>query len=565
MKHLKDEGNSEFIINKIENNGVLANVKATTPKKQKTALASLEEMLWDAANKLRNKMESSEYKHVVLGLLFLKYVSDTFSAHYVKLNEEMSNPNSDAYVEDEEARKMLLEDRDSYTADGVFWVPDGYRWEDLQAQAKDVHIGQIIDNAMEAIEKENPTLKGVLPKEYGRKELSPETLGGIVDLFSREDLASAEHADEDVLGKIYQYFLGKFQSQEGKLGGEFFTPSGIVQLMVDMIEPYNGRVYDPAMGSGGMFVQAAKFIQSHGGSKNDISVFGQEYNSTTWRLAKMNLALRGIEANVGAKWGDTFSENQHPDLKADFILANPPFNDKDWERDKVLDDPRWVYGVPPQGNANYGWIQHMLYHLAPTGTMAMILANGALTAGGEELAIRKKLIDEDKVECIVSLPDKLFYTTGIPVSLWILTHDKSDNEVKSEKPQRARQGEILFIDARNLGTMISKKLKELKPHDIEKVASTYNNWRSADEDKNHEDTAGFAISVSIEDVKNKNYVLTAGSYVGTEVIEQSTSEELETIISENITSLKSIIEARTLLSDNAIKSLSLLEVSSNDE
>jgi type I restriction enzyme M protein len=561
MTNLNSNNNSE------SSDLILANFTngSTAPKKKaKTALASLEEMLWDAANKLRNKMESSEYKHVVLGLLFLKYVSDTFSSHYNKLNDEMSNPDSEAYIEDEEARQMLLEDRDSYTADGVFWVPDGHRWEDLQAQAKDVNIGQIIDNAMEAIEKENPTLKGVLPKEYGRKELSPETLGGIVDLFSREDLASAEHADEDVLGKIYQYFLGKFQSQEGKLGGEFFTPSGIVQLMVDMIEPYNGRVYDPAMGSGGMFVQAAKFIQSHGGSKNDISVFGQEYNSTTWRLAKMNLALRGIEANVGAKWGDTFSENQHPDLKADFILANPPFNDKDWERDKVLDDPRWVYGIPPQGNANYGWIQHMLYHLAPTGTMAMILANGALTAGGEELAIRKKLIDEDKVECIVSLPDRLFYTTGIPVSLWILTHDKSDSEVKSEKPQRARQGEVLFIDARNLGTMVSKKLRELKPNDIDKIASTYNNWRSADDDKSHEDTAGFAISVSLEDVKNKNYVLTAGSYVGAEAVEEFSPEELASLVFIAKTELNSLISNRKKLSEKATIALNSLEVKTNE-
>lgn len=561
MTNLNSNNNSESSYEILTN---VANGSAAPKKKTKTALVNLEEMLWDAANKLRNKMESSEYKHVVLGLLFLKYVSDTFSSHYNKLNDEMSNPTSEAYIEDEEARQMLLEDRDSYTADGVFWVPDGHRWEDLQAQAKDVNIGQIIDNAMEVIEKENPTLKGVLPKEYGRKELSPETLGGIVDLFSREDLASAEHADEDVLGQIYQYFLGKFQSQEGKLGGEFFTPSGIVQLMVDMIEPYNGRVYDPAMGSGGMFVQAAKFIQSHGGSKNDISVFGQEYNSTTWRLAKMNLALRGIEANVGAKWGDTFSENQHPDLKADFILANPPFNDKDWERDKVLDDPRWTYGIPPQGNANYGWIQHMLYHLAPTGTMAMILANGALTAGGEELEIRKKLIDEDKVECIVSLPDRLFYTVSIPVSLWILTHDKSDNEVKSETPQRARQGEVLFIDARNLGTMVSKKLRELKPHDIEKIASTYNNWRSADDDKNHEDTAGFAISVSLEDIKNKNYVLTAGSYVGLEEKESLSNDELLSTILEIKKELTEVVEKRAELSRKAILSLNAIEVPDNE-
>jgi type I restriction enzyme M protein len=391
---------------------------ASLPAVKKTAAQPLEAVLWEAADRLRNKMDAAEYKHVVLGLIFLKYVSDVFEARRRVLEGLVDDPDSDYFMPTAEAKLAILESRDEYTSEGVFWVPEGARWNDLRKAAKldDVPIGKRLDDAMDAIEKENPSLKGVLPKNYARRELTATQLAGLIDTFSRDDLASEENQSLDVLGRVYEYFLSRFASSEGKLGGEFYTPSSVVKLMVEMLEPFNGRVYDPASGSGGMFVQADRFVRAHGGQRNDISVFGQEQNPTTWRLAKMNLALRGIDANLGAEWGDSFHDDKHPDLRADYVIANPPFNISEWDGHLLRDDDRWRYGTPPVGNANFAWIQHMLHHLAATGTMATVLANGSLSSQQSgEGEIRKALVEKDLVECIVSLPGQLFYTTQIPV------------------------------------------------------------------------------------------------------------------------------------------------------
>lgn len=487
------------------------------PKSKQQESQGLEASLWQAADKLRSQMDAAEYKHVVLGLIFLKYISDVFNRRRAELATLVNDPDSDYYMPSEAAKQSILEARDEYTSEGVFWVPEGHRWEDLRKAAKQPDIGSRIDAAMDAIEKENDSLKGVLPKNYARRELTPTTLGGLIDTFSREDLTAAEHEGLDVLGRVFEYMVGQFASAEGKLGGEFYTPRSVVQLLVEMLEPFNGRVYDPACGSGGMFVQADKFVKAHGGVRNDISVFGQEMNPTTWRLAKMNLALRGIDANLGAQWGDSFGNDQHPDLRADFVIANPPFNISDWGGEHLRDDPRWKYGTPPAGNANYAWIQHMLHHLAPTGTMATVLANGSLsskTSGEGE--IRKNLVEDDLVECIVALPDKLFYTTGIPVCLWFLTKDKSNRKVKTEHNQRDRKGEILFIDARNLGAMVTRTVRELSNEDIAKIANTYNAWRGEPDLEDYKDIPGFCASVKVEDIRAHDHVLTPGRYVGAE-------------------------------------------------
>lgn len=484
---------------------------------KQAAAQGLEASLWEAADRLRSNMDAAEYKHVVLGLIFLKYVSDVFARRQALLSALTQDPESEYFMPTEAARQTILESRDEYTSEGVFWVPEGHRWDDLRKAAKQPDIGTRIDAAMDAIEKENPTLKGVLPKSYARRELTPATLGGLIDTFSREDLTAAEHENLDVLGRVFEYMVSQFASAEGKLGGEFYTPRSVVKLMVDMLEPFSGRVFDPACGSGGMFVQADKFIKAHGGVRNDISVFGQEMNPTTWRLAKMNLALRGIDANLGAQWGDSFGNDQHPDLRADFIIANPPFNIKEWGGENLRDDPRWQYGAPPVGNANYAWIQHMLHHLAPTGTMATVLANGSLssmTSGEGE--IRRNLVEADLVECIVAMPDKLFYTTGIPVSIWFLTKDKSAQAVKSERPQRDRRGEVLFIDARQMGSMVTRTVRELSDAEISQIADTYNAWRGEPGLAPYEDVPGFCASVKMEDLRAHDHVLTPGRYVGSE-------------------------------------------------
>ena len=378
------------------------------PKKPARATKKLEATLWDAADELRGKMDSAQYKHVVLGLIFLKYVSDIFMVRHDELARLVDEPSSDYFMPNEAAKKSVLQDRDEYTAEGVFWIPEGHRWEDLRKAAKQADIGSRVDAAMEAIERENPTLKGVLPKNYTQRELSSEAIGGLIDTFSRQDLAAEEFRDLDVLGRVYEYFLGQFASNEGKKAGEFYTPRSVVQLLVEMLQPYHGRVFDPACGSGGMFVQADKFVQAHGGNRNDISVFGQESNPTTWRLAKMNLAVRGIEGNLGPEWGDSFHADAHPDLRADFVIANPFFNDSKWGGERLRQDPRWKYGVPPPQNANYAWLQHFLHHCAPTGTVGTVLANGSLSSQQNgEGEIRKQYSPDD--EAWIYMDDPAIY------------------------------------------------------------------------------------------------------------------------------------------------------------
>lgn len=536
------------------------------PKRQKKDQnQGLEKALWDAATRLRSNMDAAEYKHVVLGLIFLKYVSDVFNQRHEQLTIWVNDPSSDYFMPSEAAKVSILEDRDQYTSEGVFWVPDGHRWDDLRRAAKQTDIGSRIDAAMDAIEKENAQLKGVLPKNYARKELTPATLGGLIDTFSREDLTAAEHAGLDVLGRVFEYMIAQFASAEGKLGGEFFTPRSVVQLLIEMLEPFNGRVYDPACGSGGMFVQADKFVKAHGGVRNDISVFGQEMNPTTWRLAKMNLALRGIDANLGAQWGDSFANDQHPDLRADFVLANPPFNISEWGGENLKDDSRWKYGTPPEGNANYAWIQHMLHHLAPTGTMATVLANGSLSSKAkQELDIRKNLVDADLVECIVRMPDKLFYTTTIPVSLWFLTKDKSAKSVKSERQQRARHNEVLFIDAQNMGSMITRTVRELSNDEVQMISEVYHSWRGEGEGKgsgsSYKDIPGFCISVTLDRIREQNYVLTPSWYVGIPD-EASDGEAISDKLKRLQSSLRNGLQIRKDLTTRVLSALSDLEES----
>jgi len=434
-----------------------------------------EDTLWKAADKLRGSMDASEYKHVVLGLVFLKYIDDAFGERRDRLAADLA-------VEgfDEAAAEELLESRDEYTAEGVFWVPPEARWGHLQANAKQPEIGKLIDNAMDLVELDNPTLRGVLPKSFSRPALDVRRLGELVDLISRIGLGSAEHREKDILGRVYEYFLGRFASAEGKGGGEFYTPRSVVKTLVEMIEPYQGRVYDPCYGSGGMFVQSEGFVEAHGGKRNDVSIFGEELNDTTWRLGKMNLAIRGIEADLGPRWGDSFHEDLHPDLKADYILANPPFNVSDWGGDLLRDDPRWRYGIPPAGNANYAWLQHMAYHLSPRGVAGVVLANGSLASQQSgEGQIRQAMVEGDLVECIVALPAQLFYSVQIPVSLWFLNRDKGNGHTRPGTPTwRDRRGEVLFIDARKLGTMVDRTHRELTDEDVVRIAGIYHAWRA---------------------------------------------------------------------------------------
>ncbi|MGG3677451.1 MULTISPECIES: type I restriction-modification system subunit M [Heyndrickxia] len=451
------------------------------------ATIGFEEKLWSAADKLRNNMDAAEYKHVVLGLIFLKYVSDTFQEKWEELME--MDPE-------------FAEDRDAYTADGIFWVPANARWGYIAERAKLPEIGHIVDNALDAIEKENDSLKGVLPKNYSRPELDKRILGEIIDLFSNMDVGGSIAREKDVLGRVYEYFLGQFAEKEGKGGGEFYTPKSVVSLLVEMIQPYKGYVYDPCCGSGGMFVQSLKFVEEHSGNKFDISVYGQESNPTTWKLAKMNLAIRGIENNLGAKNADTFHEDLHPALKADYILANPPFNDSDWGQPQLVDDPRWKFGTPPAGNANYAWLSHMIDKMGQNAKAAVVLANGSLSTNtSNEGEIRKNIISADLVDAIIALPDKLFYTTGIPVSVWVLNRNKK------------HPGKTLFIDGRKLGTMVSRRLRDLTTEDIRKIADTYINWQNG---TGYEDIQGFCKEASFEDIQQNDYILTPGRYVGIE-------------------------------------------------
>ena len=475
--------------------------RRTSRKKSNGANLGFEEKLWAAADKLRGHMDAAEYKHVVLGLVFLKYISDAFQELHVQLTED---EHGDA------------EDRDEYTAENVFWVPQKARWPFLQDHAKQPTIGKLIDDALVAIEKDNPSLKGVLPKDYGRATLDKQRLGELIDLIGTIGLGDAESRSQDILGRVYEYFLGKFASAEGKGGGEFYTPQSVVQLLAEMIEPYKGRIYDPCCGSGGMFVQSEKFVLAHGGRVGDLSIYGQESNPTTWRLCKMNLAIRGIDGNIGAKNADTFHNDQHKDLKADYILANPPFNISDWGGKRLAEDIRWKYGTPPTGNANFAWVQHMVHHLAPSGIAGFVLANGSMSSNQSgEGDIRKQLIEKDLVDCMIAMPGQLFYTTQIPVCLWFLTRNK-----KKSKRFGDRRGHTLFIDARKLGTLIDRTHRELSSEEITRIANTYHAWRGEKDAGKYEDIAGFCKSATTEEITSHGHVLTPGRYVGAEEVEE---------------------------------------------
>jgi len=479
-----------------------------------TANLGFEQKLWLAADKLRGTMDAAEYKHTVLGLIFLKYISDSFESRRQWLVRETADPDSDYFTKNEAQRSKIAEDRDEYLAENVFWVPPKARWIELQNNAKQPTIGKLIDDAMDAIERENPSLKGILPKTYARPDLDKTRLGELIDLIGTIAVGDEKSRSQDVLGRVYEYFLGKFASAEGKGGGEFYTPSCVVRVLVEMIEPFKGRVYDPCCGSGGMFVQSEKFVEAHGGKRSDIAVYGQESNPTTWRLAKMNLAIRGIESHLGDQWADTFAVDKHPDLKADFILANPPFNISDWGGERLKEDKRWVYGVPPAGNANFGWVQHMIHHLAPNGIAGFVLANGSMSSNsGGEGEIRKAIVEADLVDCMIALPGQLFYSTQIPVCLWFLTRNKAG------KGMRDRRGETLFIDARKMGTLVDRVHRELTDEDVQKITGTYHAWRGEKEAGKYEDVAGFCNSAKKETVEKHGFVLTPGRYVGAEEAE----------------------------------------------
>jgi len=465
-----------------------------------------ENQLWAAADKLRGHMDASEYKHVVLGLIFLKYISDAFQSKYQELETTKDTEYTDP------------EDRDEYAAANIFWVPKEARWDKLQAAA----IGKLLDDSMVAIEKENPSLKGVLRKDYSRPSLDKYRLGELIDIISKIGLGDDVSRSKDILGRVYEYFLGKFAAAEGKGGGEFYTPRCVVKLLVRMIEPYKGIVYDPCCGSGGMFVQSEKFVKEHGGSIGDIAIYGQESNYTTWRLAKMNLAISGIDANLGGRHADSFHNDLHKDLKADFILANPPFNMSDWGGERVREDARWEHGIPPVNNANYAWIQHFIHHLSPTGISSFVMANGSMSTNTtSEGEIRRSIIENDLVDCMIAMPGQLFYTTPIPVCLWFVARNKK-NDVGanlSVRPFRNRSGHTLFIDARKMGALIDRVHRDLSEEEIDKIAATYHAWRGEKDAGEYEDVPGFCKSATLDEIKEHGYVLTPGRYVGAAKIE----------------------------------------------
>jgi type I restriction enzyme M protein len=498
----------------------------------KTASLGFEDKLWLAADVLRNNLDPAEYKHVVLGLIFLKYISDAFEERQVALIASVTDPKSDAFIEDEKQRKAelvsLLEDRDEYTAENVFWVPQVARWPHIQGQAKQPTIGKLLDDAMDAIEVDNPNLKGTLPKVYGLPALDKHKLGELIDLISGIGLGSKEHRDKDTIGRVYEYFLSRFASAEGRGGGEFYTPTSVVRVLVEMLEPYQGRVYDPCCGSGGMFVQSLKFITAHGGRRDAVTVYGQESNPTTWRMARMNMAIRGIEAKFGKQHGDSFHRDLHPDLKADFVMANPPFNISNWGGERLTEDVRWKYGTPPTGNANFAWLQHIIHHLSPNGTAGVVLANGSMSSQQSgEGEIRKKLVEADLVDCMVAMPGQLFYATQIPVCLWFLARDKGNGKF------RKRKGEVLFIDARKLGRLETRVHRVLDPEDIAKIADTYHSWRTVG--GKLADVPGFCMSATLADIKKHDFVLTPGRYIGAEDIEddgEGFTEKIERLTAE---------------------------------
>jgi type I restriction enzyme M protein len=497
-------------------------------------LQDLEKKLWTAADKLRSTLDAAQYKHAVLGLLFVKYVSDAFDIRRQELIAQFQNEDHDYYLNpgdyDSDAEYQTeiaaeLEIRDYYTEKNVFWVPQLARWETLQNNSKlppgseivikngkeTVYtirsVGRLIDDALEAIEKDNPKLKGVLNKQYGRLQIDQAKLGELIDLIATIPFIHESLQAKDILGHVYEYFLGQFALAEGKKGGQFYTPKSIVTLIVEMLQPFSGRVYDPAMGSGGFFVQSEEFIKEHGGKLGNVSIYGQEYNHTTWQLAAMNMVIRGLDFNFGKEPANTFTNDQHPDLRADYVMANPPFNMKEWDTGVSDDDPRWQYGKPPSGNANFAWLQHMLYHLAPGGSMGLLLANGSMSSNtNTEGDIRRALVENDLVECMVALPGQLFTNTQIPACIWFLARNK-----KARGTLADRSGKVLFIDARNLGYMKDRVLRDFKPEDIAKVAGVFHAWQKGE---GYEDEAGFCCSATLEEIKKHDYVLTPGRYVG---------------------------------------------------
>lgn len=477
-------------------------------------LEQIKKTLWATADKLRANMDAAEYKHIVLGLIFLKYISDTFQTRRNELTTRFTDKKDAYFIAQESTAYEVskeLEDRDYYREVNAFWVPEAARWEVLRAHAKQPDIGKRIDDALSLIELENPKLKGILDKRYARAQLPDGKLGELVDVISSIGFSTEGQKAKDLLGQVYEYFLGQFASAEGKKGGQFYTPASIVRTLVAVLAPHHGKVYDPCCGSGGMFVQSEKFIEAHGGKLGDVSIYGQESNPTTWRLAAMNLAIHGIDFNLGKEPNDTFTKNQHPDLRADFILANPPFNISDWWHASLENDLRWAYGTPPQGNANYAWLQHMLYHLKPNGRAGIVLANGSMSSTqNSEGEIRRRMVEVDAIECMIALPGQLFSNTQIPACLWFLTKRKS-----------TRIGEVLFIDARKLGTMISRAQIEFSEADIQKIADTVYAWRNDGGSKNtYADIPGFCRSVELAEIAEHGYVLTPGRYVGAEAVEE---------------------------------------------
>ncbi|CDF94936.1 MULTISPECIES: class I SAM-dependent DNA methyltransferase [unclassified Pseudomonas] len=489
--------------------------KAAAPQTSNT-LQDLQKTLWATADKMRANMDAAEYKHIVLGLIFLKYISDSFAGRRAELVRRFADANDDYYLDSEDAELLVqeLEERDYYKEVNVFWVPEVARWESIRAAAKQVDIGKRIDDALSAIEAENASLKNILDKRYARAQLPDGKLGELVDLISTIGFGGDANQARDLLGQVYEYFLGQFASAEGKKGGQFYTPASIVKTLVAVLNPHHGKVYDPCCGSGGMFVQSERFIEAHGGKLGDVSIYGQESNPTTWRLAAMNLALRGIDFNLGREPADTFVRNQHSDLRADFILANPPFNVSDWWHGSLEGDPRWAYGTPPQGNANYAWLQHMLFHLKPSGRAGIVLANGSMSSNQNgENDIRRAMVESDVVEVMVALPGQLFFNTPIPACLWFLAKQKV-----------TRPGEVLFIDARKVGTNVSRVQIELLESDIERIARTVANWRGVPLDVDGEigeyvDEAGFCRSVPLTEIADHGHVLSPGRYVGAVAVE----------------------------------------------
>ena len=525
--------------------------KAFPSKKQNGANLGFEAELFAAADKLRGHLDAAEYKNVVLGLIFLKYISDAFE----KLHSQL------AAQQDQGANP---EDRDEYIAERVFWVPQAARWSYLRANAKQPTIGNLIDKAMLAIEQDNPPLKNVLPGRYGRADLDKQRLGGLVDLISGINFVDEESRKQDILGRVYEYFLSQFASQEGKKGGEFYTPRSVVRVLVEMLSPYKGRVFDPCCGSGGMFVQSEKFVEAHGGRIGDLSIFGQESNPNTWKLARMNLGIRGIEGNLGKEPSDSFTHDLHPDLKADFILANPPFNMSDWAGETLREDKRWKYGVPPVNNANFAWVQHFIHHLSPAGAAGFVLANGSMSSNTSgEGGIRKAIIEADLVDCMVAMPGQLFYSTQIPVCLWFLTRSKLPSPKSvgfGGGPGRGadRRGQVLFIDARKLGTLTDRVHRDLSAEDIAKIAHTYHAWTSsplpAGEGSGvmaYEDVAGFCKSVTLEEIRAQGHVLTPGRYVGAAEAEED-NEPFEQKMTRLIKELEAQFEESQKLEKNIL-------------